>query len=289
MEAPPQASRRARTPTGLARPRFSFPLGPPHMTEIPSDAIRLDVRAGAAHVTMDRPPLNILDIPTNHALAATLRSLRTRDDVKVVVLAGAGTRAFSAGVEIRDHTRDRIVEMLAAFHDVFRALTDLDRLTVAAVRGLALGGGCELVAFCDVTIAEESALFGLPEIRLGCFPPVAALILPQLVGRKQAAELILSGEPIGARQAFEIGLVTRLVPDRTLDRELPVYLERFTDKSAAVLALTREALRSDRAMNFFEALARVERVYVDRLMQTADAQEGIEAWLEKRAPAWRNR
>ncbi len=253
------------------------------------DTARCDVDDGAATVTIDRPPLNVLDIATNIALARVLRSLATRDDVRVVVLRGAGPRAFSAGVEIREHTRDRIEEMLAAFHDVFRALTELDRLTIAAVHGVALGGGCELASFCDVTIAEESATFGLPEIKLGCFPPVAAVLLPHLVGRKRAAELILSGEPIGAREAYEIGLVTRLVPDGALARELPAYVARFTDKSAAVLALTREALRSDRPMDFFESLARVERVYVDKLMATADAAEGIEAWIEKRAPRWSNR
>ncbi|MGH7725713.1 MAG: enoyl-CoA hydratase/isomerase family protein [Candidatus Eiseniibacteriota bacterium] len=259
------------------------------MTENRTDAVRLEVKAGAAHVTIDRPPLNVLDIPTNRALASTLRSLRARDDVKVVVLAGAGTRAFSAGVEVRDHTPERIEDMLDAFHDVFAALANLNRLTVAAVRGLALGGGCELVAFCDVTIAEESAVFGLPEIKLGCFPPVAAVLLPHLVGRKHAAELILSGEPIGAKEAFEIGLVTKLVPDGALERELPGYLARFTEKSAAVLQLTYETLRADWPLDFFEALKQVERVYVDQLMESVDAREGIEAWIEKRAPQWKNR
>jgi cyclohexa-1,5-dienecarbonyl-CoA hydratase len=248
-----------------------------------------DVKDGAAYVTIDRPPLNVLDIATNRTLAAELRALAPRDDVRVVVLRGAGPRGFSAGVEIREHTRERIVEMLGAFHDVFRALAELDRLTIAAVHGVALGGGCELAAFCDVTIAEETATFGLPEIKLGCFPPVAAVILPQLVGKKAAAELILSGEPIGARQAFEIGLVTRLVPDGALAAELPAYVARFTDKSVAVLRLTRDALRSERHMDYFEALAQVERVYVDELMATADAREGIEAWLEKRAPRWQDR
>jgi cyclohexa-1,5-dienecarbonyl-CoA hydratase len=256
---------------------------------MPEGALMTDVKDGAAYVTIDRPPLNVLDIATNRALAAELRALAPRDDVRVVVLRGAGPRGFSAGVEIREHTRERIVEMLGAFHDVFRALAELDRLTIAAVHGVALGGGCELAAFCDVTIAEESATFGLPEIKLGCFPPVAAVILPQLVGRKAAAELILSGEPIGARQAFEIGLVTRLVPDGALAAELPAYVARFTDKSVAVLRLTRDALRSERHLDFFEALAQVERVYVDELMATADAREGIEAWLEKRAPRWQDR
>jgi cyclohexa-1,5-dienecarbonyl-CoA hydratase len=254
----------------------------------PVGTARCTVETGAAYVTVDRPPLNVLDIATNRALAAVLRGDAARSDVRVVVLRGAGPRAFSAGVEIREHTREKVVEMLDAFHDVFRALAEIDRLTIAAVHGLALGGGCELAAFCDVTIAEESATFGLPEIQLGCFPPVAAVLLPHLVGRKHAAELILSGEPIGARQAYEIGLVTRLVPEGALAAELPAYVARFTEKSAAVLALTREALRSDRPMDFFEALARVERVYVDKLMAMADAQEGIEAWIEKRAPRWKD-
>jgi cyclohexa-1,5-dienecarbonyl-CoA hydratase len=259
-------------------------------------SVRIAVADGVAVVTLDRPPLNVLDIPTSQALAGALKSMRDLADVRVVVLRGAGERAFSSGVEIGDHVPARARAMLEAFHGVIRELVGLDRLTVAAVRGRALGGGFELALACDLAIAEESATFGLPEIRLGCFPPVAAILLPGLVGTRQAADLILSGEAIDARRALALGLLNRVVPDGALDRELPAYLARFTSQSGAALGLAREAMRrgrqpgaSDGNESFTEALAEIEALYLDRLLATEDAREGIAAWLEKRSPRWRHR
>lgn len=243
------------------------------------------VRDGVAHVRLHRPPLHILDVATNRALAAALRDLG--DGARVVVLGSEGGRAFSAGVAIEEHTRERVGAMLEAFHGVFRAMVELRAPVIAAVRGPALGGGCELVAFCDAVLAEESATFGLPEIRLGCYPPVAALVLPAVVGHARAADLILSGEPIDARAAHAAGLVTRVVADGTLAAELPGFVERYARHSGAALALAREAM--GRGPAFLAALAGAEERYLRRLMETHDANEGIAAWMEKRAPRWQHR
>ena len=260
-----------------------------------TDPVLVAVRDGVAHVRLNRPPLHILDSTMNRALAAALRDLAARPaaEVRVVELASEGGRAFSAGVAIEEHTRERVGAMLEAFHGVFRALVELRVPVVAAVRGAALGGGLELVAFCDAVIAEESAMFGLPEIKLGCYPPVAALILPGVIGRQRAADLILSGETIDARAAQAMGLVTQVVPDGRLERVLPSFVERISRHSGAALALAREALglgdgRGPRGADFLAALALAEEQYLARLMETHDANEGIAAWMAKRPPTWRH-
>src|SRR5262245_27328057 len=204
---------------------------------------RLDVKGPVAWIRIDRPPLNVLDVPMNRALAAAVRSVRERRDVKVLVLAGEGDRAFSAGVEVADHAPERVREMLEAFHSVFHELRQLLPVTVAAVHGMALGGGLELASFCDVVVAEENAVLGFPEIKLGCVPPVALVCLPLLIGPQKAAEMILGGEPIDAREAERIGLVTRVVAPGSLERETEVYVARFTEKSGAALALANLTLR----------------------------------------------
>ncbi len=258
------------------------------------DAVRLEVRDGAAWITIDRPPLNILDIATNRALAACVRSLAADPSARVVVLCGAGTRAFSAGVEIADHVPGTVGAMLEAFHGVFRALVELGRPTIALVRGAALGGGCELVAFADAALAAESATFGLPEIALGCLPPVAALVLPAVVGAHVAAEMALAGDSLNAARAHAVGLVNKVVPDEFFDEEARAFVARFARHSGAALALAHRAfapaLRGGRdSAAFLEELARVEALYLERLMATHDAHEGVAAWMEKRAPRWQDR
>lgn len=269
------------------------------MSEITSrdpatSTVRLDVRAHVAWLTIDRPPLNILDVATSRALADQVRALAPRDDVRVIALAGAGTRAFSAGVEIEDHTRERVGAMLEAFHGVFRALLELGRPTVAVVRGAALGGGCELVAFADAAIASDSASFGLPEIALGCYPPLAALVLPQVVGSHRAAELLLTGDAIDARRAHAIGLVNEVAPEASFNDAAEAFVARFARHSGAALALAHEAMRAAALggrsrEEFLRELVHVEALYLERLMATHDANEGVAAWREKRAPGWQDR
>jgi len=240
--------------------------------------VRLEVRDHVAWLTLDRPPLNILDIATNLSLAAQARSLAS--DVRVVALSGA-SGVFSAGVQIEDHAPDRVGAMLEAFHGVFRAFVELGKPLIAVVNGPALGGGCELVAFADACIASESATFGFPEIKLGCFPPVAALVLPSVVGAHRAAELMLTGETISAERAHAIGLVNQV------GGSAEEFVQRFARWSGSALGLAREAA-FDRG-EFLRQLPRVEALYLERLMATHDAAEGIAAWAEKRDPRWEDR
>lgn len=249
------------------------------------ETIRVVIEGPTAVVTLDRPPLNVLDIPMMRELGRVLATVTAECDF--IVFQGAGPKAFSAGAEARDHTPDRVAEMLGAFHSIFRQLNRVDCLTIAAVHGHCLGGGMELATFCDFVLATESAQFGQPEIKLGCFPPVALITLPQLAGLRAALDLILTGRTISAREAKDLGLVTRVVADNTLAQSVEALLDELRHLSPAVLRLSRRMLR--RADEFERELGDVEQIYLGQLMKTEDAREGIRAFLEKRAPAWRGR
>ncbi len=251
------------------------------------ETIQLRVDHRTAWITLDRPPLNILDISMMRALDAVLE--RALSNCDFVIFQGAGPNAFSAGAEIADHTPERVEKMLSAFHAVFHRLAAADCLKIAAVHGYCLGGGMELATFCDFVLAAESAQFGQPEIKLGCFPPVAMVTLPHLIGMRAAANLILTGNQIGAAEALRLGLVTRVVPDAELPVALDNLLEELQTLSPSVLQLTRKTLGRIHFEDFAEQLEEVERVYLTELMQSHDAQEGILAFLEKRKPIWKGK
>jgi len=241
-----------------------------------------------ARLTLVRPPLNVLTIPMMDDLNSALDEAAGRSAIKAVLLEAEG-KAFSAGVDVEDHMGDRVKPMLEAFHGIFRRLHALDCPTVAAVQGAALGGGAELAAFCDLVIASESATIGQPEIRVGVFPPIAALHYPVRVGQARALQLLLSGQVIGAAEALRIGLVDRVAPPDKLAETVEAELARFTAQSAAVLRLTKRAVREASGASFELVLSRLEDLYQHELMATEDAHEGLKAFAEKRRPVWLDR
>lgn len=251
-------------------------------------AIRLMFGPSVARITVARPPLNILTLEAIEALAAAVEEVSHRPRLKALVLAAEG-RAFCAGVAVEDHLGDRAKPMLAAFHRVFRTLQALECATVAAVQGPALGGGAELATFSDLVIASEHATFGQPEIKLGVFPPIAALHYPARIGVARTIQLLLSGEVLTARAAERIGLVDRVVPVDGLETAVSAAVAGFTDKSAAILRLTKQAVRQAQGDRFDAALSELEEMYLGRLMQTEDAEEGLRAFLAKRPPVWKDR
>jgi cyclohexa-1,5-dienecarbonyl-CoA hydratase len=251
-----------------------------------SDSIQANTENRIAWITLNRPPLNILDIPMMLALDAALGRVILKSDF--VVFQSAGLKAFSAGVDIADHTPKRVAKMLSAFHAVFRRLAKADCVSIALVQGNCLGGGMELATFCDFVIATDSAQFGQPEIKLGCFPPVALVTLPLLIGMRAASDLILTGRQIDATEAMRLGLVTRVVPGSELQAAGVDLLAELRSLSPAVLRLTRRTLRKLHASDFSKRLVEVERIYLSQLMKSKDAREGICAFLEKRAPSWQS-
>jgi cyclohexa-1,5-dienecarbonyl-CoA hydratase len=251
------------------------------------ETIQVRLERRTAWITLDRPPLNILDIPMMESLDAALARALPKSDF--VIFQGAGVKAFCAGADVADHTPKRVKKMLTAFHGVFRRLAATDCLKIAMVHGYCLGGGMELATFCDFVLASESAQFGQPEIKLGCFPPVALVTLPRLIGMQAAAHLILTGHQISAKEAHRLGLVTRLVPDCELHNAVGNLLEELRSLSPSVLHLTRRTLGQLHSADFVKQLEAAERVYLSELMKSHDAQEGIRAFLEKRKPAWKGK
>ena len=243
-----------------------------------------------AWITIDRPPLNILDIPTIQQLGAAIAALdQMGPDLQAVVLRGAGDRAFSAGVSVQDHTSDKVAPMLESFHRAIRLLRDLPAVTIAAVHGHCLGGGMELALSCDLVIATDESRFGQPEVDLGCYPPVAAALYPSLIGPGRTLDLLLTGRTIDCDDAERLGLVTRRVPAFGLTAAVHELVAQITSKSAPVTRLIKAAVRAGRDRGFSAGLTEAERLYLDELARTEDMQEGISAFLEKRKPVWRHR
>lgn len=247
--------------------------------------IRCGEAGGVARIVLARPPLNILTIAMMEEVAAALRWAAALGGLKAVLFAAEG-KAFSAGVDVEDHRGERVKPMLEAFHGIFRLLHDLDCPTVAAVQGAALGGGAELATFCDLVIASEAATVGQPEIKVGVFAPIAVLHYPLRVGPHRALQLLLSGRVVGAAEALQLGLVDRVVPAETLAEAVEADLGRFTAQSAAVLRLTKRAVRESLRLPFHLALSQLEDLYQYELMATEDAAEGLRAFAEKRRPVW---
>jgi cyclohexa-1,5-dienecarbonyl-CoA hydratase len=251
--------------------------------------VKVENKERVVHVTLDRPPLNVLDIPLLRELDATLASCARQSQTDVLVIQGAGRRAFSAGVDIRDHTRENVPVMLDAVHGVIRKLFAVPQVTIAAVQGLCLGGGCELATSCDFVLASEDSFFATPEIHVGCYPPVALARFSSLVGYHRAAEMILTGRRFSARDALDIGLINRVLPSDQLESGIESLLEELLAKSGAVLRLTLKGLRELSLQGFSDALRRSEALYRDELLRTHDVEEGIRAFVEKRKPRWLHR
>jgi cyclohexa-1,5-dienecarbonyl-CoA hydratase len=246
-------------------------------------------REEAGWISINRPPLNIINIETARELGELLEKIKSNRRLRFLVLSSAGERAFSAGVDIRDHLPDRVQEMLVTVHRVFRILTTLPQVTISRVRGLALGGGCELATFCDLVVAAESSTFATPELDVGCYPPVALAEFPSQIGFHRAADLILTSRKLTAREAWEMGLVSRLVRDDDLDREIEGLLRTLREKSPSVLKITLETLRSVARESFDKSLRVSETAYRTRLLKTEDVREGVVSFLEKRKPNWSGR
>lgn len=254
-------------------------------TLISVSRIAVDIAAPVARITLHNPPLNVIDIPMMEQLLAALQSIESDPRLSVVMFAGDG-KAFSAGVDVGAHTPDKVGEMLAQFHAVVRALLATKKVTIATVHGHCLGGGSELAMVCDIVYTASDACWGFPEIKLGCYPPVACAALAALIGQKQAAEMILTGRTISGQEAAEIGLATRAVSADSLKSAAEECVRNLVHLSPAALALAKKACYAWDSMHFDKGLARAEKIYFEELMKTADANEGIRAFLERRPPVW---
>lgn len=250
--------------------------------------INLQLSAPIAHIALSHPPVNVIDLQMMAELVAALSEIDATPSISTTVFSGAG-KGFSTGVDVAAHTPDQIDAMLQKFHSVIRAVLSSGKITLAVVHGNCLGGAAELAMVCDVVITTESATWGFPEIKLGCFPPVAAAALSTLVGQKRAADLILTGRTISGSEAAAIGLATFAVPDDQLSSAVQEKLMTLSALSPSARAIAKKAIYSWDAAHVEKGLARAENIYRSELMQCEDAQEGIRAFLEKRPPKWTGR
>jgi len=247
--------------------------------------IRYDVADGVACLVLNNPPLNVIDLPMMEELAAALAEIEACSDVTVIAISGEGG-SFSAGVDVAAHTPDRVSIMLGSFHSVVRLLVASKKVTIASVHGNCLGGGAELAMVCDIVYSSSGARWGFPEIKLGCYPPVACTALAALVGQKRASEMILTGRNISGDEAAAIGLATRAMPESELCDAIKTCCRDLTHLSSAALSLTKKAIYAWDSIHFDKGLARAEKIYMEELIQTADANEGVRAFMEKREAKW---
>jgi cyclohexa-1,5-dienecarbonyl-CoA hydratase len=241
----------------------------------------------AYQIVLNDPPLNILDIEMLGQLREAMAKVQS--DRPLLIFRGAGEKAFSAGASVQDHTGDRVGKMLELFHDCFRKLHRLDVVTVAIVNGVALGGGCELALACDFVLASNHSRFGQPEINLGVFPPVAAWQLSRQLPPRKGLEMLLTGDPIDAATAERLGIVNAVIGSAEFEPKVDEWLGRLLRHSASSLRYAKKAFRRAMADDFDDRLARVEKLYLDELMESEDATEGLNAFLEKRKPVWSGR
>ena len=249
--------------------------------------IETEFADGLGTIILNRPPANVMNIAMMEEINHALEAWQGKKDLKVMLFKAKG-KCFSAGVDVGEHMGDLAPKMIEVFHRVFRLMDKLGTLTAASVYGNCLGGGCELAIYCDLVVADESAKLGQPEIQVGVFPPIAAQIMPRIMGRKAAMDLILSGRIISAEEAQQMGLINKVVKEGELEPATTQFLKPYLKLSAEVLRITKKAVMAGLRDELEPSLKVIEDIYLNELMKTHDADEGLRAFLEKRKPVWKN-
>jgi len=264
----------------------SMALVPPKLDEF--QFVKVNVEGEVARLTLDRPDHNLLNERMLTEIAAGINTLGERATIKLIVLDSAG-KAFCGGIELGEYTQRRVFQLLDAFHAAFSAMMDTSKPVLVVVNGAAFGGGAELAALGDLVIATPKARFAQPEIRLGVFPPLAAAVLPYILGPKQALELVLTGEAMSAERARELGLVNWLVSEEELPQKVADVIARVTAQSGPVLTMAKKAILGSLGLPLRDGVRTSMKVFLNELADLEDSQEGLRALVEKRAPKWKNR
>ena len=250
--------------------------------------ILFDTSTYAAKITLNFAPSNVLTVPMMTELAEAIESLNGRNDVKCIVL-DSSQKAFSYGISLEDSRPEKIFQTLDAFNRVFHAIAEIGKPLLVIVNGPAIGAGSELVAFGDLVIATPNARFAQPEVKMGVFPPFAAIMLPQLIGPKKTYELILTGNPLTAEDAQRFGFVNKVVPETELKKTVDEMLARIGQFSGPVLEMTKRVISSSIGLPLREAMKKSQDIYLNQLYALEDVQEGLRAVVEKRQPVWKNK
>jgi cyclohexa-1,5-dienecarbonyl-CoA hydratase len=250
--------------------------------------VKVKVEGEVARLTLDRPQHNLLNERMLAELTSGINTLGERNEIKLIVLDSAG-KTFCGGIELGEYTQRRVFQLLDAFHAAFAAMLDTSKPLLVVVNGPAYGGGAELAALGDLVIATPKARFAQPEIKLGVFPPLAAAVLPSILGPKQALELVLTGEAMSAERARELGLVNWLVPETDIQKKVEEVIAKVTAQSGPVLTMAKKAILGSLGLPLREGVRNSMKVFLNELAELEDSQEGLRALVEKRAPKWKNR
>ncbi len=249
--------------------------------------INVETKDSASTLTLNRAPLNVLNITALSQLESALTELSRDENIRVLILRAEG-KMFSAGVDVADHTPDKVGEMIPLFGRACQLLANFPCPTLAVVHGHALGGGCELVLCCDLAVMAESAKIGQPEIQLAAFAPIAAMRLPLMVGYRAAADMLLTGRTLTSDEALKIGLVNAVVPADGLEQWVQEEVSQLSKLSRVALTMTKRALQSGFG-NWDSSASELEKLYLNELMKTEDAHEGLAAFMEKRTAVWKHK
>jgi cyclohexa-1,5-dienecarbonyl-CoA hydratase len=249
--------------------------------------VRLNHQGSRADLTLNRPPKNLLNVEMLEQLVNHLDHLREDESLKVLVIKGAAG-VFCSGIELGARTTEEAGVLMPVFTRVFDFINQIRGITIAVVEGEASDGGFELASYCDIVFAADSATFCLPEITLGLFPPIAAAILPRLVGRNKTIEWLVSGNRITAQEAMDAGLVNRVWPAGRLQDEAEKFAARVNSFSAPAVVWTKRAIDRGLYAPVRDGMRSSESIYMLELMRNLDPHEGIKAAIEGRKPNWRN-
>jgi len=250
--------------------------------------IRVDLHEGVANITLDRPKHNVFNIEMLNELNSVLEALTKNTEIKCVVLRAQGP-SWCAGVDVGDHKPELVDQMISSFNRVFELTDRIEVPTIAAVHGACLGGGMEAAIACDIIIASKKAVFGQPEIKLGFFPPYAAIRLPQIVGPAKAIEICATGKIYTAEDAKMMGFVSRVADDDKFSSEVDAYIKEICACSPLIIRLNKRAVRQNIGKDLNKAINDVSDLFLNTLMKTEDTREGINSFYEKRKPSWKNR
>jgi len=240
-------------------------------------------------IILDDGKGNVLDNVMMNEIIEVLSTIKSNNNIKLITFEGAG-KNFSFGASVEEHTKEKAEEMLTTFHKIFLTLLDLHIPTLAKISGQCLGGGLELPLMCNFLFADKTAKLGQPEIVLGVFAPPASIMLPLKIGNVRAEELLITGKIISAEEAKSIGLLNEVFEDKqTMETELNIWIEKnICTKSASSLKFATKAARASYDFFLKMNLPEFHKLFVKELMETNDANEGINSFIEKRKPVWKN-
>lgn len=253
--------------------------------------ILVEISGPVARIALNKPQTNnSLTIRMMNEIIQAIEELHDARSVRVIRLeATKECKAFSAGVALSDATPERAFQMVETFHGIFKALLEISKPVMTVVRGPAVGAGCELALFGDLVVVTENAQFAQPEVKAGLFPPIAAIMLPHLVGPKRALQMILFGERINAQEALRLGLVNRVTTEAELENVVNGIISQVSDQSAPVLEMAKKVIFQSMGLPLLEAMKNSANIYLNQLMDLEDSQEGLRAILERRKPVWKNK